>query len=67
MRPFGGWRKASRKAKETTAKSYKVLWTKDDGTPMESVVSYDEPSAEERRAELEASGAADVRVVPFQL
>ncbi|GGU62248.1 hypothetical protein [Streptomyces lavendofoliae] len=42
--------------------SYRVEWTQ-DGRRRTSVVSYDEPSAKGRKADLEAAGAVDVVIV----
>ncbi|QQM45234.1 hypothetical protein [Streptomyces liliifuscus] len=44
-------------------KNYGILWTDPDGTPRASVVSYDKPSADGRKVELEAGGCTKVRVV----
>jgi hypothetical protein len=45
--------------------SFRVRWTK-DGKQHVSAVSYDRPSAEDRKAQLEAFGAADVDIVPVK-
>lgn len=44
-------------------KNYGILWTDPDDTPRASVVSYDKPSADGRKGELEDGGCKDVRVV----
>jgi hypothetical protein len=44
-------------------KNYSLTWTDSDGTPRAAAVSYDKPSAEHRKARLEADGATDVEVV----
>ncbi|MDH6545090.1 hypothetical protein [Streptomyces sp. SPB4] len=41
--------------------TYKVRW-EHDGRSMVSAVHYDKPSAEQRQAELNASGAANVEI-----
>lgn len=46
-----------------TMKNYGLTWTDPDGVPHASVVSYDKASAEQRKAELEAGGCTDVRIV----
>jgi hypothetical protein len=46
-----------------TMKNYGITWTDPDGTPRASVSSYDEKSADGRKAELEADGCTKVRIV----
>ncbi|MER6102410.1 hypothetical protein ABT115_08785 [Streptomyces sp. NPDC001832] len=43
-------------------RNYRLKWT-GDGRERTSVVAYDERSAEQRKQELEAAGATEVRVV----
>lgn len=43
--------------------NYGLTWTDLDGTPRASVVSYDQASAEQRKARLEAAGCTAVEVV----
>lgn len=43
--------------------NYGLTWTDSDGTPRASGVSYDQASAEQRQAQLEAGGASNVQVV----
>ncbi|MFF7329619.1 hypothetical protein [Streptomyces sp. NPDC008150] len=47
----------------TTMISYGLTWTDPDGAPRASAVSYDKPSGEERKQELEKAGATDVELV----
>jgi hypothetical protein len=46
-----------------TMQNYSLTWTDPDGTPRASGVSYDKPSAEQRKAELDVGGCTDVQVV----
>jgi hypothetical protein len=46
-----------------TMQNYSLIWTDPDGTARMSVVSYDKPSAEARKSELEAAGCTAVEVV----
>ncbi|MFJ7963109.1 hypothetical protein [Streptomyces sp. NPDC096324] len=46
-----------------TITNYGLTWTDPDGTPRASVVSYDQASADDRKARLEAGGATDVEIV----
>lgn len=44
--------------------NYRVKWVRArDGKTMVSMVSYDQPSAEQRKADLEAEGATDIKIV----
>ncbi|WP_239516513.1 MULTISPECIES: hypothetical protein [unclassified Streptomyces] len=44
--------------------NYRVRWVRArDGKAMVSAVSYDQPSAEHRKADLEAEGATDIKIV----
>ncbi|MFD6534904.1 hypothetical protein [Streptomyces goshikiensis] len=44
--------------------NYRVTWVRArDGRAMVSAVSYDRPSAEHRKADLEAEGATDIEIV----
>ncbi|MFE5514007.1 hypothetical protein ACFQ9J_26085 [Streptomyces sp. NPDC056529] len=44
--------------------NYRVKWVRArDGKTMVSTVSYDQPSAEQRKADLEAEGATDIKIV----
>jgi hypothetical protein len=47
----------------TTMQSYSFTWTDPDGTPRASAVSYDDVSAERRRAELVEDRATDIERV----
>ncbi|MEZ3180834.1 hypothetical protein KYY02_19705 [Streptomyces pimonensis] len=47
-------------------KNYALTWTDTTGTPRASAVAYDQPSADERRGELEDAGCTDVEIVPVQ-
>ncbi|MEU2403455.1 hypothetical protein ABZ609_03885 [Streptomyces rubiginosohelvolus] len=49
-----------------TMQSYALTWTDANGVRRASAVSYDKPSAGHRKAELEAGGATDVKVVPIR-
>lgn len=49
-----------------TMKSYGITWTDPDGTPRAAAVSYDQASADDRKAELEKAGATDVEIVPVK-
>ncbi|MGC4925508.1 hypothetical protein [Streptomyces sp. DT117] len=49
-----------------TMQSYALTWTDANGARRASGVSYDKPSAEHRKAELEAGGATDVTIVPIR-
>lgn len=42
--------------------NYGLTWTDPDGTPRASGVSYDKPSAGQRKGELEAAGCTSVQV-----
>lgn len=44
-------------------KNHGITWTDADGVPQASGVSYDKPSAEQRKSRLEGEGATDVTVV----
>ncbi|MFB7244670.1 hypothetical protein ACFCYX_19680 [Streptomyces populi] len=44
-------------------KNYSLTWTDPDGTPRAAAVSYDQASADDRKARLEAAGATDVEIV----
>lgn len=46
--------------------NYAITWTDPDGTPRASASAYDKPSAERRRDELSAGGAADVEIAPVK-
>ncbi len=46
----------------TTMMSWVLTWTDPQGVRRASAVSYDEPSAEDRRQRLEAEGCTDVVV-----
>jgi hypothetical protein len=46
-----------------TMQNFGLTWTGPDGTPRAAAVSYDKPSAEHRKARLEAGGATDVEIV----
>ncbi|MER6253721.1 hypothetical protein ABT224_20430 [Streptomyces sp. NPDC001584] len=47
--------------------NYRVTWVRArDSRPMVSAVSYDQPSAEHRKADLEAEGATDIKIVKVQ-
>ncbi|MEU2453857.1 hypothetical protein ABZ605_27740 [Streptomyces sp. NPDC012765] len=47
--------------------NYRVKWMRArDSQPMVSAVSYDLPSAEHRKADLEAEGATDIEIVKVQ-
>ncbi|WP_328484898.1 hypothetical protein [Streptomyces zaomyceticus] len=44
--------------------NYRVKWVRArDGKTMVSTVSYDQPSAEQRKADLEAEGATEIKIV----
>ncbi|WP_162688403.1 MULTISPECIES: hypothetical protein [unclassified Streptomyces] len=44
--------------------NYRVKWVRaSDGKAMVSTVSYDQPSAEHRKADLEAESATDIKIV----
>ncbi len=50
--------------------NYALTWTDPTGTPQASAVAYDQPSARQRRDELEAAGCTNVEiatVLPGQL
>ncbi|MYW30116.1 hypothetical protein [Streptomyces sp. SID2119] len=49
-----------------TMQSYALTWTDTNGVRRASGVSYDKPSAEHRKAELEAAKATNVTVVPIR-
>ncbi|MGW6289439.1 hypothetical protein [Streptomyces sp. NPDC055107] len=49
-----------------TMQSYALTWTDADGKRHASAVSYDQNSADSRKAELEAGGATDVTIVPIR-
>ena len=49
-----------------TMPNYALTWTDKDGIRRASAVSCDEGSANSRKAELEADGNADVKVVPIR-
>lgn len=46
-----------------TMTNYGLTWTDPDGTHRAAAVAYDEASAGQRKAELEAGGATDVEIV----
>ncbi|MBT3077672.1 MULTISPECIES: hypothetical protein [Streptomyces] len=46
--------------------NYALIWTDNSGKGRASTVAYDKPSAEHRKAELEAAGATDVKVIPIR-
>ncbi|MEI5032360.1 hypothetical protein RB201_03955 [Streptomyces sp. S1A(2023)] len=46
-----------------TMQSYALTWTDANGVRRASGVSYDQNSADGRKAELEAAGATDVTIV----
>ncbi|WP_145503738.1 hypothetical protein [Streptomyces sp. CFMR 7] len=46
--------------------NYGLTWIDSDGKPRASSVAYDEGSANSRKAELEAAGAAGVTIVPIR-
>ncbi|MFJ6722239.1 hypothetical protein [Streptomyces sp. NPDC091259] len=47
--------------------NYRVMWVRArDGRAMVSTVSYDQPSAEHRKADLETEGATDIRIVKMK-
>lgn len=51
-------------SEERVMENYRVTWVRaEDSRPMVSGVSYDRPSAEHRKAALEAEGAADIEIV----
>ncbi|MFG3127312.1 hypothetical protein ACGFZU_06380 [Streptomyces tendae] len=50
----------------TTMQSFSFTWTDPDGTPRASAVAYDRASADRRRRELEAAGAADIDESPIK-
>lgn len=45
-----------------TMQNYALTWTDAAGKGRASTVAYDKPSAEHRKAELEADGATDVTI-----
>lgn len=47
----------------TTMPNYGLTWTDPTGTPRASAVAYDEPSAQHRKATLEATGCTAVEIV----
>jgi hypothetical protein len=46
-----------------TMQNYSLTWTDPAGTPRAAVVSYDKPSAGQRKQQLEAEGCTQVKVV----
>ncbi|WP_033356184.1 hypothetical protein, partial [Kitasatospora aureofaciens] len=50
----------------STTQNYALTGTDSTGKGRASTVAYDKPSAEHRKAELEAAGATDVKVVPIR-
>ncbi|MFI6140284.1 hypothetical protein ACIBCC_19115 [Streptomyces griseus] len=49
-----------------TMQNYALTWTDATGKRRASTVAYDKPSAEHRKAELEADGATDVTVASIR-
>lgn len=49
-----------------TMKSFALTWTDADGVPRASAVSYDQASADHRKAELEKAGATSIEIVPIK-
>ncbi|MBH0246599.1 hypothetical protein I3W98_33095 [Streptomyces cavourensis] len=49
-----------------TMQNFALTWTDAAGKRRASTVAYDKPSAEHRKAELEAAGATDVKVTPIR-
>ncbi|MEU7736582.1 hypothetical protein AB0B51_26345 [Streptomyces griseus] len=49
-----------------TMQNYALTWTDATGKPRVSTVAYDMPSAEHRKAELEAGGNTDVTIAPIR-
>ncbi|MEW2530664.1 hypothetical protein [Streptomyces sp. NPDC047071] len=48
----------------TTMINYRLTWTDPNGHPRTAVVSYDKPSGEARKKELEAEGCTEVTLRP---
>ncbi|WP_432190117.1 hypothetical protein [Streptomyces sp. Tue6028] len=46
-----------------TMQNYGLTWTDPDGTPRVDVVSYDKPSADDRKKALEAASCTNVHIV----
>jgi hypothetical protein len=46
-----------------TMQNFGLAWTDPDGARRASAVSYDRPSADSRKARLEAEGCVDVQIV----
>lgn len=46
-----------------TMQNFALTWTDPDGTPRASAVAYDEPSAGQRKSELEAAGCTRIEIV----
>ncbi|WP_434744689.1 hypothetical protein [Streptomyces sp. A-14] len=49
-----------------TMQNYALTWTDTAGKSRASSVAYDKGSANSRKAELEAAGNADVKVIPIR-
>lgn len=49
-----------------TMQNYALTWTDTAGKNRASSVAYDKNSADSRRAELEADGNTEVKVVPIR-
>jgi hypothetical protein len=46
--------------------NYSLTWTDPDGRPRASAVAYDQPSAAERKTELQKAGCTNVEIVPVK-
>ncbi|RSS67630.1 hypothetical protein [Streptomyces sp. WAC06128] len=56
-----GWR--SNDPAVITMQNYGLTWTDPTGTPRSSAVAYDEPSAQDRKADLKNAGCTSVQIV----
>ncbi|MFD6750900.1 hypothetical protein [Streptomyces anthocyanicus] len=50
----------------TTMTSYGIRWTDPDGVPRAAGVSYDQASADDRKARLAAEKRRDIEIVPVK-
>ncbi|MBK3630316.1 hypothetical protein JHN59_37085 [Streptomyces sp. MBT49] len=50
----------------TTMQNFSLTWTDAAGVPRASAVAYDDPSAQEKKAELETGGCTGVEIVAIQ-